>query len=133
MIAVQQLEGHVLQPLIMGRAVSLHPLAVILAITTGVVVAGIVGGLVAVPLLAVGNTAVRYIVAHPDGEPTPDRKPPGTQPSDKADGGPIAVRARGAHPAAPARTCRTRRPPAAPSPTSRVDLAPSHVEELPCR
>ena len=52
-IAVQQLEGHVLQPLIMGRAVALHPLAVILAIATGVVVAGIVGGLVAVPLLAV--------------------------------------------------------------------------------
>jgi predicted PurR-regulated permease PerM len=89
-IAVQQLEGHVLQPLIMGRAVSLHPLAVILAITTGVVAAGIVGGLVAVPLLAVGNTAVRYLVAHPDGEPTPDKEPPGTQPSDESDGGPIA-------------------------------------------
>jgi len=89
-IAVQQLEGHVLQPLIMGRAVSLHPLAVILAITTGVVAAGIVGGLVAVPLLAVGNTAVRYLVAHPDGEPTLDREPPGTQPSDESDGGPIA-------------------------------------------
>ena len=89
-IAVQQLEGHVLQPLIMGRAVSLHPLAVILAITTGVVAAGIVGGLVAVPLLAVGNTAVRYLVAHPDGEPTADKEPPGTQPSDESDGGPIA-------------------------------------------
>lgn len=57
-IGVQQLEGHVLQPLIMGRAVALHPLAVILAIATGIVTAGIVGGLVAVPLLAVGNTAV---------------------------------------------------------------------------
>ncbi|MBB5874278.1 putative PurR-regulated permease PerM [Allocatelliglobosispora scoriae] len=80
-IAVQQLEGHVLQPLIMGRAVSLHPLAVILAITTGVVTAGIVGGLVAVPLLAVGNTAVRYMSAHPGGEPTPDHEPPGTEPA----------------------------------------------------
>ncbi len=89
-IAVQQLEGHVLQPLIMGRAVSLHPLAVILAITTGVVAAGIIGGLVAVPLLAVGNTAVRYLAAHPDGEPTPDKEPPGTQPADESDGGPIA-------------------------------------------
>ncbi|GAA0743066.1 AI-2E family transporter [Dactylosporangium roseum] len=79
-IAVQQLEGHVLQPLIMGRAVALHPLAVILAIATGVVVAGIVGGLVAVPLLAVGNTAVRYLAHHPAGEPTPDREPPGTEP-----------------------------------------------------
>jgi predicted PurR-regulated permease PerM len=70
-IAVQQLEGHVLQPLIMGRAVALHPLAVILAIAAGIVVAGIVGGLVAVPLLAVLNTAVRYLVDHPSGEPTP--------------------------------------------------------------
>jgi predicted PurR-regulated permease PerM len=81
-IAVQQLEGHVLQPLIMGRAVALHPLAVILAIATGVVVAGIIGALVAVPLLAVANTAVRYLAEHPQGEPTPDREPPGTQPTD---------------------------------------------------
>jgi predicted PurR-regulated permease PerM len=81
-IAVQQLEGHILQPLIMGRAVALHPLAVILAIASGIVVAGIVGGLIAVPLLAVLNTAIRYLVRHPDGEPTPDREPPGTQDSD---------------------------------------------------
>jgi len=81
-IGVQQLEGHVLQPLIMGRAVALHPLAVILAIATGVVVAGIVGALVAVPVLAVANTAVRYLAAHPKGEPTPDREPPGTRPTD---------------------------------------------------
>jgi predicted PurR-regulated permease PerM len=83
-IGVQQLEGHVLQPLIMGRAVSLHPLAVILAIATGVVAAGIVGALVAVPILAVLNTAVRYLVNHPAGEPTPDREPPGTTPTDDA-------------------------------------------------
>jgi predicted PurR-regulated permease PerM len=81
-IAVQQLEGHVLQPLIMGRAVALHPLAVILAIAAGVVVAGIVGGLVAVPLLAVLNTALRYLFSHPDGEPTPTRTPPGTKRAD---------------------------------------------------
>jgi predicted PurR-regulated permease PerM len=82
-IAVQQLEGHVLQPLIMGRAVSLHPLAVILAIATGIVVTGIVGGLVAVPMLAVANTAVRYLVSRPAGEVTADRAPPGTEPTDK--------------------------------------------------
>jgi putative heme transporter len=81
-IAVQQLEGHILQPLIMGRAVALHPLAVILSIATGVLVAGIVGGLVAVPLLAVLNTAIRYLFSHPAGEPTPDREPPGTKPTD---------------------------------------------------
>jgi len=82
-IMVQQMEGHVLQPLIMGRAVSLHPLAVILAIATGVVVTGIVGGLVAVPVLAVANTAVRYLAAHPTGAPTADREPPGTEPTDE--------------------------------------------------
>jgi predicted PurR-regulated permease PerM len=86
-IGVQQLEGHVLQPLIMGRAVALHPLAVILAIAIGIVVAGIVGGLVAVPVLAVLNTAVRYLVRHPSGEPTPDRQPPGTVPADDHDAG----------------------------------------------
>jgi len=84
-IAVQQLEGHVLQPLIMGRAVALHPLAVILSIATGVLVAGIVGGLVAVPLLAVLNTAIRYLSSHPGGEPTPDREPPGTRPAEEPD------------------------------------------------
>ena len=61
-IAVQQLEGHVLQPLIMGRAVSVHPLAVIVAISTGVVLAGIIGALVAVPLVAVLNTGIRHLV-----------------------------------------------------------------------
>jgi predicted PurR-regulated permease PerM len=80
-IAVQQMEGHVLQPVIMGRAVALHPLAVILSIATGVLVAGIIGALVAVPLLAVVNTAVRYLVSHPGGEPTPDHEPPGTEPA----------------------------------------------------
>lgn len=87
-IAVQQLEGHVLQPLIMGRAVALHPLAVILAIAIGVVVAGIVGGLVAVPVLAVLNTAIRYLFSHPEGEPTPDGEPPGTEPAGERDGAP---------------------------------------------
>lgn len=84
-IAVQQLEGHVLQPLIMGRAVALHPLAVILAIASGIVIAGIVGGLIAVPLLAVLNTAIRYLVRHPSGEPTADRQPPGTEPASEPD------------------------------------------------
>jgi putative heme transporter len=61
-VLVQQLEGHVLQPLIMGRAVAIHPLAVIVAIATGVVLAGIIGALVAVPVVAVLNTAVRHLI-----------------------------------------------------------------------
>lgn len=62
-IAVQQLEAHVLQPLVMGRAVSIHPLAIVLAIATGGVLAGIVGALLAVPLLAVLNSAIRVLIA----------------------------------------------------------------------
>ena len=60
---MQQLEAHVLQPLVMGRAVSIHPLAIVLAIATGGVLAGIVGALLAVPLLAVLNSAIRVLIA----------------------------------------------------------------------
>lgn len=62
-IAVQQLEGHVLQPLVMGRAVSIHPLAVVLAIAGGSVLAGIVGALLAVPAVAFLNSAVRVLMS----------------------------------------------------------------------
>jgi len=73
-IGVQQLEGHVLQPLIMGRAVAVHPLAVIVAIACGVVLAGIIGALVAVPIVAVLNTGVRHLAAvrHEALPPVPD-------------------------------------------------------------
>ncbi|TJY72427.1 AI-2E family transporter [Arthrobacter sp. CAU 1506] len=60
-LGVQQLEGHVLQPLVMGKAVSLHPLAVVLAVAGGSMVAGIAGALFAVPLLAILNSVVKYI------------------------------------------------------------------------
>ena len=62
-IAIQQLEGHVLQPLVMGRAVSIHPLAVVLAIAAGAVLAGIVGALLAVPTVAFLNSAIRVLAA----------------------------------------------------------------------
>ncbi|MET0521992.1 MAG: AI-2E family transporter, partial [Jiangellaceae bacterium] len=62
-IAVQQLEGHVLQPLVMGRAVSIHPLGVVLAIAAGGVLAGIIGALLAVPTVAFLNSAVRVLLA----------------------------------------------------------------------
>jgi predicted PurR-regulated permease PerM len=66
-IAVQQLEGHVLQPLVMGRAVSIHPLAVVLAIAGGSVLAGIVGALLAVPTVAFVNSATRVLLARDPG------------------------------------------------------------------
>ena len=60
-ILVQQIEGHLLQPLIMGRAVAIHPLVVIIGIASGVILAGIVGALVSVPLIAVLNTGIRRL------------------------------------------------------------------------
>jgi putative heme transporter len=69
-IAVMQLEGHVLQPWLMGRAVRLHPLAVVIAITVGLVAASIPGALFSVPLLAVLNAGIRSLLY--DHEPAPD-------------------------------------------------------------
>lgn len=63
LVAVNQLEAHLLQPLVMGRAVSIHPLAVVLAISTGGVLAGIVGALLAVPTVAFLNNAVQVLLA----------------------------------------------------------------------
>lgn len=60
-LAVQQIEGHVLQPLILGRAVKVHPLAVVLSVAAGSLIAGIGGAVVAVPLVAVTNTVVGYL------------------------------------------------------------------------
>ncbi|WP_306416137.1 AI-2E family transporter [Micromonospora okii] len=71
-IGVQQVEGHVLQPLIMGRAVALHPLGVIIGLAAGVVLAGITGALVSVPLIAVLNTAVRRLAARTVPDTPPD-------------------------------------------------------------
>ncbi|MCX5404905.1 AI-2E family transporter [Streptomyces sp. NBC_00335] len=63
-LAVQQIEGHVLQPFILGRAVRVHPLAVVLSVAAGGLVAGIGGAVVAVPLVAVTNTVVGYLRAY---------------------------------------------------------------------
>jgi putative heme transporter len=71
-IAVQQLEAHVLQPFLLGRAVSVHPLAVILGIAAGALVAGIIGALFAVPLIATGNTMVLSLAGRTDRVPDDD-------------------------------------------------------------
>lgn len=62
-IGVQQIESHVLQPFLLGKAVSVHPLAVILAIAVGSVVAGIVGALLAVPFAAVLNAVGKHLLS----------------------------------------------------------------------
>jgi predicted PurR-regulated permease PerM len=83
-IGVMQLEGHVLQPWLLGRAVRLHPLAVVLAITAGLLAAGIAGALLSVPLLAVLNAGIKSLVHDTDTEPEEidvlhqdEQKPPG--------------------------------------------------------
>ena len=60
-LGVQQLEGHVLQPLLMGSAVKVHPLAVVLVVAGGAMIAGIPGALFAVPLAAFVNVVAVYI------------------------------------------------------------------------
>ena len=60
-LLVQQVESNILQPLIMGKAVSLHPLAVIFSVAGGSMIFGAVGALFAVPTLAVVNSVVRYL------------------------------------------------------------------------
>ncbi|MDY6808095.1 AI-2E family transporter [Gordonia sp. HNM0687] len=60
-IGVMQVESHVLQPFLLGRSVRLHPVAVVLGIAAGIVSAGIIGGLLAVPLIAFLNTAIRHL------------------------------------------------------------------------
>ncbi len=104
-IGVQQLEGQVLQPLIQGRMVALHPLAIVLAVAAGSTVAGLIGAVIAVPILAVVNVVVRYAAQvirgpaddEPDevgptsGDPGSAPGDPGSAPGDAAGAGPGPV------------------------------------------
>ncbi|WP_082601080.1 AI-2E family transporter [Agromyces sp. Root81] len=78
-LLVQQVEGHVLQPLIMGTAVKVHPLGVVLAVATGSLVAGIPGALFAVPVAAVVNVMILSVASgawkNDAGPPPPVRSP----------------------------------------------------------
>ena len=60
-VVVHLTESHVLQPLLMGHAVALHPLAVILVVAGGTYLFGILGALFAVPITAMANSIVRYL------------------------------------------------------------------------
>ncbi|MEV7072649.1 AI-2E family transporter [Streptomyces sp. NPDC093990] len=77
-LAVQQIEGHILQPFILGRAVRVHPLAVVLTVATGGMVAGIGGAVVAVPLVAVTNTVVSYLKTYAEEQSAPPEAEDGT-------------------------------------------------------
>ncbi len=79
-VAVMQLEGHVLQPLLLGRAVRVHPLAVVLSITAGLLVGGIFGALIAVPIVACTNVAGTYLSRRHDGPRPPEPRPERARP-----------------------------------------------------
>ena len=72
-IAIQQIEGHVLAPIVLGRAVQLHPLAVALSLAGGAVIAGVIGALLAVPITAVVTTCIRTFSEHATSDPYDDR------------------------------------------------------------
>jgi len=60
-VAVQQIEGHLLYPIIMGRTINIHPIAVILALAIGGITAGIIGIFISVPIVTVAATALAYV------------------------------------------------------------------------
>jgi predicted PurR-regulated permease PerM len=61
---IQQIEGNVLSPLIVGKTLHLHPLFIILALLVGVELGGIIGLLLAVPLLAVLKVTLLHVRQH---------------------------------------------------------------------
>ncbi|WP_182355018.1 AI-2E family transporter [Flaviflexus huanghaiensis] len=63
-LAVQQIEGNVLQPYLQGNKLSLHPVVVVIAVTAGSILAGIFGALFAVPFVAAVNVVINYLVGH---------------------------------------------------------------------
>lgn len=71
-ILVQQIEGHILQPFLMGRWVSVHPLGVIIAIACGVLLVGIPGALIAVPFAAVANAVANHLASYRSDVGDPD-------------------------------------------------------------
>jgi predicted PurR-regulated permease PerM len=74
-LLVQQLEGNVLQPILVGRTLALHPAVVILAVTAGGTLAGITGAFLAVPVVAVAAVGFRYAREQLDGVDPPDGPP----------------------------------------------------------
>jgi predicted PurR-regulated permease PerM len=83
-IAVQQIEGNLLQPLILERAVRLHPLVTVWAVGAGIVVGGLLGAFLAVPLVAIGVAVASYYYRR--GEPAPPETTDAVAGEEAADG-----------------------------------------------
>jgi len=83
-VLVQQLEGHLLAPLLLGRAVALHPVVIILALAAGAILGGIIGAFLAVPIAAVVTAVGTYLRGEPVGEPA-DAGEPEPETSERAE------------------------------------------------
>jgi predicted PurR-regulated permease PerM len=81
-LVVHLLEAHVMQPLLVGGAVKVHPLAVVVGVAAGTGIAGVPGALFAVPLIAVGNAMVSAMLRVAHGRPAADD--PGPEPVEVA-------------------------------------------------
>jgi predicted PurR-regulated permease PerM len=81
-IAVNQLEGDLLQPIVMGKSLQLHALVILMALTAGTILAGIVGAVLSVPLAAVAWAIIQVWTAEDPNleDMNPDLPPAGTKP-----------------------------------------------------
>jgi predicted PurR-regulated permease PerM len=98
-----QIESHLLQPLVIGRAVRLHPLAIILVLAVGGIIAGIPGAIVAVPTAAVITSAIPFLrgTGPPDETDPPGRTPPSAHAPPSAGPGPSGGPGPSADPGSP--------------------------------
>lgn len=77
-LVVQQTESNLLHPFVVGRAVNVHPAAILLGVTAGAVLGGIIGAFIAVPIVAVGARIGGYIREQAGStEPTPAKETSG--------------------------------------------------------
>jgi predicted PurR-regulated permease PerM len=72
LVLTVQLEGNLLNPLIMGKAVNIHPLGILMAVTAGTILGGVFGAFIAVPLAAIVNNVANDIHGRPPAVPVPD-------------------------------------------------------------
>jgi predicted PurR-regulated permease PerM len=73
-VAVNQLEGNFLQPVVMAQSLKLHPLVILIALTAGTILGGIVGAVLSVPIAAVAWAIVKTWNGEPEPPPAPPEK-----------------------------------------------------------
>ncbi|WNV77667.1 AI-2E family transporter [Geodermatophilus sp. DSM 44513] len=84
-LVVQQVEGNLLQPLIVGRTLHLHPVAVLVAVTAGTLLWGLAGALLATPSMAVAYRVADHLRTHPPASVERSDAAPGAVPADRPD------------------------------------------------